>query len=164
MESKKIAIALEQAYPPPDYPSAHFEDPIVARVEKARAMTMKYLQATLVPRMPREVLAGADCDYHRGARRKTYGMTLEEYEAKFGGEAWQKAAPALQQLVDALKEDPSGPFYLGDTPSYADFLIVGLMEFARCVGGGNLERFFQFDESFESLFEACEPWLRRNDY
>lgn len=164
MDSKKIALALEEAYPPPDYPSAHLEVPVLARVEQARLATMKYLQAILVPRMPREVLTGTDIQFHRNARLKTYGMPLEEYEAKFGGEqAWEKAAPGLQQLVDVLKEDPSGPFCLGSTPSYADFIIAAMLEFARCVGGGNLERFFEFDKVFESLFVACGPWLKRND-
>ncbi|EME38692.1 hypothetical protein DOTSEDRAFT_75443 [Dothistroma septosporum NZE10] len=165
MDSKKIAAALEAAYPPPDYPSAHLEDPVVARAEQARLSSMKHLQAILVPRMPRECLSSSDIEFHRSARKKTYGMPLEEYEAKFGGEqAWEKARPGLQSLVEILEDDPNGPFCLGNTPSYADFYIVGMLEFSRCVGGGNLERFFEFDGVFQTLYEACGPWLKRNDH
>jgi glutathione S-transferase len=83
-------------------------------------------------------------------------MTLEVYEVKHGGEsAWERAISGLQQLAAILKEDRSGPFCLGGTLSYADFLIVGLLERCRCLQDGIYERIVGIDSAFQDVYDAC---------
>ena len=162
MESKCIALALEPFFPEP---CAYLDSPVLKQVEAARAATFTALIPVLVPRMPVECWAGPTIAFGIEARTKTFGMPLHELEARFGGEpAWQKAMSGLQRLADILNYDLSGPFCLGATPSYADFLIVAFLEWCRCAGGGCFERIVGFDKAFLELYIACDPWLRRNDY
>lgn len=161
MESRKIASAIEELHPGP---KAHLDNEIHLRTQKALNTVLMTLQAVLVPRMPRECLSGPTIQYHRDARVKTYGMTLEELEATSGGdECWRRAEPHLKTMAGILRENPSGPFCLGDVPSYADFLIVGFLEWCRLLGGDCLERVYKVDPAFASVYNACEPWLKRND-
>ena len=162
MESKAIALALETLFPKP---SAHLDSPLLAQVEEAWWMVMRGIFPVLVPRMPRECLSGPSIEYHREARKKSFGMSLEELEAKRGGEkAWENTMPGFQKLAEILKVDPSGPFCLGETPSYADFLIVGFLEWCKCLKGDNFERVVGIDNTFQEIYKACEPWLKRNDH
>lgn len=162
MESKAIAWALEKEYPTP---SVHLDSPVLKQVEEVLLAVMKALHVVLVPRMPRECLSGPTIEYHIEARKQTYGMTLEEVEAKRGGErAWETAMPALRALAALLKRNEDGPFCLGQTPSYADFLIVGFLEWCRCVKGGNFERVVGIDPALQDVYDACRPWLERNDH
>lgn len=162
MESKAIALAIEERYP---HPSAHLDSPVLTEVEEARMAVLRPLFPVLIPRMPRECLSGPTIAYHIEARKKTYGMTLEELEARYGGEpAWEKAMPALRSLAEVLKRDPSGPFCLGSAPSYADFLIVGILEWCKCLQGGIFERIVGIDHAYQVLYDACTQWLERNDH
>nr|POE56855.1 hypothetical protein CFP56_70107 [Quercus suber] len=162
MESRQIADEIEKLYPEP---SAHIDDPVHARVQSAWRGVMMILQAVLVPRMPRECLSGPTIQFHRSSRSITYGMGLEEYEAQSGGEpCWQAAAPRLKALADILNENQEGPFCLGKTPSYPDFLVAGFLEWCRVLGGDCLQRVYNVDPAFEQLFTACAPWLARNDH
>jgi hypothetical protein len=114
--------------------------------------------------MPRECLSGSSITCHIEARKLTYGMGLEELGTKYGGEpAWENALPPLRALATLLKSDAAGPFYLGKTPSYTDSLIVGFLEWCRCVKGGNFERLVRIDQASKDVYDVCEPWLKRND-
>ena len=122
------------------------------------------MRSVFVPRMPRECLSGPSIAWLIEARKQTFGMPLEQVEAKYGGEpAWEKAMPGVENLAAVLKSDSNGPFCLGSTPSYADFIIVGFLEYCRCLGGGIFERTVAIDPAFRGLYDACYPWLERND-
>jgi glutathione S-transferase len=162
MESKAIALALEQEFPEP---SVHLDSPVLKTVEEAMVVVYRYMKSVLMPRMPRECLSGPTIAWHREVREQSFGMTLEEVEAKYGGEpAWEKAMPGFESLAAILKHDPSGPFCLGSTPSYADFLINGFLEWCRCLAGGIFERVVGIDQAFKDVYDACAPWLERNDH
>ena len=161
MESTKIARALEELYPSP---SAHLDSDVLKEVmETMHPNVIRPLAPALVPRMPRECLSGTSIAYHREARKKTFGMTLEELEATRGGEgAWEKAQPGLEKIAEILNRDPSGPFCMGSTPSYADFIIVGFLEWCRCLQGDVLQRVYNIDPAFEKVYTGCQPFLERN--
>ncbi|OAQ59578.2 glutathione s-transferase protein [Pochonia chlamydosporia 170] len=100
MESLLIAQAIEAMYPEP---KAHLDAPILAEVMDTLRWTLRHLVPVLVPRMPRECLSGPSITYHIEARKKTFGMTLEELEEKMGGEAaWKRAMPGLAKLAGIL--------------------------------------------------------------
>lgn len=162
MESKRIAWAIEALHPEP---SVHLSNPVIGRVQDSWLQILSSLVPVLVPRMPVHVLRGPTIEFHKAARMRDYGMPLTELEAKYGGEkAWKKGEAGLKSWVDVLSEDRRGPFCLGDKVSYADFVIVGFLEYCRVLGGGCLERVLQFDGVFGELYEACKPWLARNDH
>ena len=106
MDSKAIALALEPLFPEP---SLRLGSPILAEVEEAWMAAFVGLVPVLAPKMAREVLSGSTIQHHYKAREKNFGMPLDEFEEKYGGEqAWEKAMPALQKFGEALKTDPSG--------------------------------------------------------
>lgn len=161
MESLLIAQAIEAMYPEP---KAHLDAPILAEVMDTLRWTLRHLVPVLVPRMPRECLSGPSITYHIEARKKTFGMTLEELEEKMGGEAaWKSAMPGLAKLAGILNLSSLGPFCLGQTPSYADFLIVGFLEWCRCLGGDIFPRLMGLEPAFQNVYDACKPWLEKND-
>lgn len=161
MESTAIAEAIEAMYPEP---KAHLDAPVLQDVLATMwSSVIEPLVPMLVPRMPRECLSGSTIAFHIEVRKVTFGMSLDELEAKYGGGAWEKALPGLYKIAGILKQDPTGPFCLGKTPSYADFLIVGFLEWAKCLGGGTFEDLLRIDPVYERLYASCELWLQKNN-
>lgn len=52
---------------------------------------------------------------------------------------------------------------LGSQASYADFVVVALLECLARVDRAGWERMQKFDTSFGELHEACQEWLERDD-
>lgn len=48
--------------------------------------------------------------------------------------------------------------------SFADFIVVGLLRFLREVDEQIFNKFVSHDPAFQQLYEACKPWLERNDH
>lgn len=161
MESTAIAHAIERSFPEP---SVYLEAPVVQDVIDTMKLSVMWpLAPLLVPRMPREILSGTSIAFHIEARKKTFGMSLDELEAKHGGDAWENALPGLHKLVDILKQDATGPFCLGKTPSYADFVIVGFLEWCKCLGDDIFQKLLCFDPVFGSLYERSSVWRQKNN-
>lgn len=93
-------------------------------------------------------------------------MPLDELEAQRGGDkAWEAAKPGLDEL-EALVRDrkvDEGPFVLGSRVSYADFVIVAVLEGFRRVGQDLFERIVESREGLRGVWEACGEWLERDD-
>jgi glutathione S-transferase len=93
-------------------------------------------------------------------------MPLDELEATKGGEqAWEAARPgldALEALMGEWKVD-EGPFVLGSRVSYADFVVVAVLEGFRRVGEELFERICEGREGLRGVWGACEEWLGRDD-
>jgi len=94
-------------------------------------------------------------------------MSLAELEkSEKGGEAaWKAATPALERIAMFLHDTPDdGPFFLGGTVSYADFVLVGFLQFCRRAGEDVFERVIKVDADgkFERHYKACEQWLERD--
>ena len=91
-------------------------------------------------------------------------MPLEQLGKERGGdEAFRGAVPALERLGELLGEN-GGPFFTGATPSYADFVVVGLLTFIERVAGQWFGRVLAVDERLRILYEAAKPWLERDDH
>lgn len=99
-------------------------------------------------------------------RKRRLGMTLEEFAKVKGGEAaWpgtEEGLKKLQGLLTAHKKD-EGPFILGSTVSYGDFIIVTLFEGLERIRKDRYEKLVAYDERFKKLHEACRPWLKKDD-
>lgn len=161
MESTAIAKAIETIYPEP---SVHLDAPILQDVTATLWNHVIFpLAPLLVPRVHRECLSGTSIPHHIKAREKALGMSLDELELTQGGDAWEKSLPGLFELAEIIKQDPAGPFCLGKTPSYADFIIIAFLEWCRCLGGSIFQDLLRIDPAYEDLYRSCEPWLQKNN-
>ena len=48
--------------------------------------------------------------------------------------------------------------------SYADFVVVGALQFGRRIGEDVFEQMTAIDPAFLKLYEACSEWLKRDDH
>lgn len=127
--------------------------------------------------------------YFARTRKEVFGASLEELRDVKGGEvAWGEAGKeggvlaGMGAFLTRHKEDgelllwrncgvtfadgvnsAEGPFVLGSRVSYADFVVVALLECLKRVDRPGWERLMRFDPSFKELHEACEEWLKRDD-
>lgn len=93
-------------------------------------------------------------------------MSLEELAKSdpVGAVAWEKAEPGLKEVVAILHEHQEGPYVLGQTASYADLILAGSCVFAKKVNGEVFERLMGYDEVLRGHWEACQEFLKREDY
>lgn len=98
-------------------------------------------------------------------------MLLEMVEKKKGSEqAWEKAKlglDSLEELVSGpslkVEGDGGGPFVLGSQVSYADFVVVAVLEGFRRVGEDLFERAVANRKGLRGVWERCGEWLERDD-
>lgn len=119
-----------------------------------------------MPLIPRHILRPSSIAHFNAARAARFGMALDELEATRGGEqAWEAAKPgldALEALMGEYKVD-EGPFVLGSRVSYADFVVVAVLEGFRRVGQDLFERIVGGREGLREVWVACEEWRERDD-
>ncbi|OAK98600.1 hypothetical protein IQ06DRAFT_294972 [Phaeosphaeriaceae sp. SRC1lsM3a] len=159
-DSWPIAHELEKLYPSP---SLHLSEPIVPLVRDQIAEITKPLAGFLIPRVPVEFLSERSAAYFYETRKKRFGMELSEVARTTATEEnWEKGRAPAKKVGDWLREK-EGPFFLGETVSYADFIFVGMLHFMRRIDEKLFERFCEFDPAFEKLYEACGEWLKKDD-
>ncbi|UNI16570.1 hypothetical protein JDV02_002996 [Purpureocillium takamizusanense] len=166
MDSRAIAAAIEERHPSPP---AHLSSPYQARIEALVPAAMKALLPVLYPQIPRSLLEPASIEYWYRVRSEKVGMPIDEFEAKYGGDAaYAAATKPLRDITSLYAEKASdGPFLQGKEPCYADFAWIAFLEFTRRVGEdvyeGVLDR--AGDRTVhEKLMKAAAPWLERNDH
>ncbi|KAH6689779.1 hypothetical protein F5X68DRAFT_204266 [Plectosphaerella plurivora] len=167
MDSVLIADEIEKRYPAPEWPSLHLDDPVVAQAKAHLRPTAGALMPVILPQVPKVILSDYSAEYFQRTRAEHFGMPLDEWSAKEGGEdgekAWERSKPGFALVAEALREK-EGPFYLGQTVSYADFVFVGFLHFLRrAVGDKEFERLREWPEVM-ALYDACSKWLERADH
>ncbi|KAH6676824.1 hypothetical protein B0J14DRAFT_361193 [Halenospora varia] len=162
MDSKAIALHLESQHPSR---SLHLDSPYLSKVE-----------AILIPKIadplrgvwthlaPNVLLNEPSREYFVRTREARIGKSLEEFKKEKGGEeAWIEASSGLKELGTLLGE-VEGPYFMGETPSYADFVVVGFLQFQKVIDERFLERIVGIESSLGRLYDACKPWLERDDH
>lgn len=48
--------------------------------------------------------------------------------------------------------------------SYSDFIIVGMLHFLQRIDEKIYERVVSMDDSLAKVYDACRPWLKRDDH
>jgi len=161
-DSLPIALHLDEAFPAPEYPALFPSDgsyALAAAVDELISVGYRMV----LPKVP-HILDPRGREYFNRTRSERFGKPLAEVAPK-GEELAQirKTVEArLSALADMLKgkEGKKGPFFDGETPGYADLVLVATLAwFERAdhadwermvkVGGGELRR----------LWDACLPWL-----
>ncbi|GAB7350044.1 hypothetical protein MBLNU459_g0715t1 [Dothideomycetes sp. NU459] len=162
MDSAVIAPVLEelQASPP-----MHFDHPMTAKVQDAVLKAFTGLAPLILPAVARNLLNPGSKEYFEKTRAERFGMPLPELEKSDKAKnAWETAEAGLSELRDLLREDVSGPFFLGKEPSYADFVAVGAMQFMKRAQIHVFERYLDYDDALKTLYGACTKWLERDDH
>ncbi|KID89325.1 Glutathione S-transferase, protein, partial [Metarhizium majus ARSEF 297] len=165
MDSRKIANHMEESHP---QPSVHLDSPILPKVEQLTSDVFHHLLAVYIARIPVNLLNSHSADYWYTTRGEAVGMPVGEFEKKYGGEvAYAGAGPFLQKITALLRDNDAGPFFMGSTVSYADFVWVSALVFFKRVDEDMYRQVLQRtgDKGVHvKLVEACEPWLQRDDY
>lgn len=161
MDSRKIADELEKQYPEP---SLHLDSPLLPRVEAGVLNMFGPLRPVMLPLIPRTRLNAAAVEYFERTRKEMVGMPLSQWEKEQGGDkAWEKATPAFKEVGDMLRAN-GGPFILGKTVSYADFVILSGLECAKRIDESFFERSIEIEPALKTLHEASSAWLERDDH
>ena len=164
MDSRKIAAAIEQRHPSP---SVHLDSPLLPRVEAAVRPAIMPLMAIFYTRVPTHVLNPVSVEYWYRTRGERIGMSVFENERINGGEKAHSAAEEGWKTLTALLKENKGPYFMGETVSYADFVWTGALLFVK---RADEELYAEMlsrsgDASVhEGLLNACEPWWRRDSH
>ncbi|CAG7561360.1 unnamed protein product [Fusarium equiseti] len=163
MDSDKILERIEKDYPEP---SVHKDSPVLPKLFAIMPKIMGALRPVYFTHVPGRILNEKSQPYWYETRSKMAGQPLDELYQKEGGQsAWDNAKPHVQEVEALLRENSEGPFFLGKTPSYADFVWGGFLIF--------MQRNQVIDEVYKisgdaqlhkDLLEATAPWHKRNDH
>ncbi|KAI1424346.1 putative glutathione S-transferase [Xylaria sp. FL1777] len=166
MDSWKIVQAIEKDYPSP---SLHLDSPLRERVEGHLFIGREALRPVSSMKIINRLLKEQNHEYWYETRSKAAGMPLEQFEKEYGqdGKSYKEAAPHFQAVTAILKEDASGPFFMGSTLSYTDFVWAGFLLFCRRIGDDVFQSVLEATGDGDvhlKLLKALEPWSARDDY
>ncbi|KAJ4402337.1 hypothetical protein N0V85_005336 [Neurospora sp. IMI 360204] len=164
MDSKKIALALEERYPSPQYRSLHLDSPVLAKLEPIMDGLLGKVVGIFVPGVAKKVLGPKSAPYFIRTREEALGMSIDELERTQGGVQvyTEKIAEELREVTALLKES-EGPFFEAGKVTYADFVWAGFLIFMRYADEEGFEKLLEATgdrEAHESLLEAVKPWSR----
>ncbi|KAL8851802.1 MAG: hypothetical protein Q9221_003316 [Calogaya cf. arnoldii] len=151
VDSKVIAHALEARYPDPPL---HLDAPQLAKAEELWSQASKALLGVFGPAVVHTLL---------NEPSKEFMLAKVDLDSLVGGdEVWEAAKPILT-AIGALVKEKGGPFILGDTASYADFVLVsGMHAFGRA-DSKILEKWVEIEPACGRLYDASKQWLERDD-
>ncbi|KAF4963831.1 hypothetical protein FSARC_8191 [Fusarium sarcochroum] len=162
MDSDKIADRIEKEHPEP---STHRDSPVLPKLFAVMPRLMGSLRPIYFTNVPGRILNEKSVPYWHETRSKLAGQPLDQfYKEKGGQEAWDGAKAPLQEVEALLKENSDGPFFLGKTPSYADFVWASFLIFLQ--RNGVIEELYKISvdsQVHKDLLEATAPWHKRND-
>ncbi|KAI1352010.1 putative glutathione S-transferase [Xylaria sp. FL0043] len=166
MDSWKIAQAIERDHP---LPSLHLDSPLREKVEGHMLTGREALKPIYVPNVMKRLLKECNHAYWRETRSKVVGMPLDEYEKKYSGsdKPYKDAAPHFQAVTAILKENTGGPFFMGSTISYTDFIWAAFLIFCRRIGDDMFQSVLEATgdrDAHLKLLEVLEPWSARDDH
>lgn len=126
-DSWRIAEWLEGKYP--DRPSLFGGAAGLVRFVNSWADTALHpALARLIVKDIHDCLAPADQAYFRQTREARFGSTLEAIQGKRDAEL-----PAFRKLLQPLRGALADkPWLGGDAPNYADYIVLGSFQWARC--------------------------------
>lgn len=163
MDSLAIARKLEELHPEPSLRlELGLHDKAAAAVGKAAFP----LFPAFLPRVSRDVLVESTVPLVNAGREKRFGMTIDQLAAMYDEEkTWKAVEPGFGEMKALLTEHKrdDGPFILGSQVSYGDFVMVALFEGLRRIGEDLWEKVVGWDESFKHVYEACKPYMEKDD-
>ena len=129
-DSWTIAVYLEASYP--ERPSLFGGDAGLALTRFINSWTDKVVQPALAPLVLTDIYAHVierDREYFRTSREKAFGMTLEQISA-----GRDDTVIAFRQILEPLRVVlQTQPYLAGQQPAYADYIVLGAFQWARCI-------------------------------
>lgn len=164
IDSRIIAETIERDHPTP---SLHLDSPYLAKLERLLEPLIRVLRPHFVPKVTKNLLREASLEYFISTREAAVGMTLDEFGKT--EKDFSKAEPHLKEVTGWLQENTDGPYFMGSTVSYTDFVWGGLLLFVRRVDptGKELEGLLQATGDaavHKALLDALEPLSKRDDH
>jgi glutathione S-transferase len=164
MDSRKIAARIEADHPTP---SVHLDSPYIDRLTQN-------LRAALIPLEPvylylvlTRVLSDKSIPYFTATREEDIGMPLDQFHRERGMTAWEESEEAFSKITAMLQEN-EGPFFMGQTVSYADFVYAGVLLFLKGLGDDVFAKLLKASgddgQAIKTLLEAVRPWSKRVSY
>ena len=138
MDSYRIADIIEERHPEP---SIHLNTPMQLRFRQILMNLMRQLTPVYVPAIAQRILSNESVDFFTAAREKDIGMPLAKYVEDEEPGAFERAEPFLREMTALLNENPSGPYFLGDTISYTDLIWAAILLFFESLGDDMYEAF-----------------------
>jgi len=122
-----------------EYLEEHYADRLPLFKDEAGKQHARFvahwIESTVHPLVPKmialdvlEQLDETDKEYFRASRERRYGVTLEEYVAD-RDHTREVFSEALAPLRRVLAEQP---FVCGAAPAFADYIVFGIFQWARC--------------------------------
>ncbi len=129
-DSWTIAVHLETAHP--DKPSLFGSASGLALTRFINQWTDKVMHPVLVPLLLVDIFAHIDAgdrEYFRASREKVFGMSIEQFSADR-----EVKVPQFRQAIEPLRAVlQAQPYLAGDQPAYADYIVFGTFQWARCI-------------------------------
>ena len=158
-DSFAIVQELDRLHP---QPSLHLDGPYQAKVNELAAKVMQKIGPECYSRIPETILNEASRQYWYQTRQERLGMSVDQYEAKHGGNtAYAEAEPYLKQLTQLLEEN-EGLYFMGEQVSYADFSWVAFLVFFKRVDQDIFTSVLGRSGNpaiHQALVAACASWL-----
>ncbi|KAF1956230.1 hypothetical protein CC80DRAFT_472986 [Byssothecium circinans] len=159
MDSWKIAHELEERYPSPPL---HLDDPIVVKVRDHINLMRKPLDPWMMPKVPTNILGKESAEYFELTRAERYGMQLSQLAEKANEDCWEEAKGPAIEIAELLKKK-GGPYFIGKTVSYADFILVSFLHCMKRIDVDMFQRYLGFDPAFGQVYDASRQWLAKDD-
>lgn len=165
MDSRVIATELEKRYPEPP---VYLDSPQLAKLEELMLKIMLAIRPIVFHQVPLSILNEASHPHWYKTREVRAGKPLDQFFQEEGGQkAWDNAKPHIDEVTALLKENSSGPYFMGETITYTDFVWAGFLIFIQRI---ELDEFQQLlktigadSDVHTKLLLALGPWSLRDD-
>lgn len=161
MDSWPIAHELEKRYPSP---ALNLEDPVNVKIRDQISRILGPVFLQLLPTIP-SFLPERSQEYFYRTREADFGKSLSEVHKEALAKAeenWKKVEAPLKEVADLLQKH-DGPFFLGETVSYADFIFVSALYFVRRIDEQLFQKIVSFDPTILKIYEASQKWFVKDN-
>lgn len=166
MDSLAIAKELQARYP--DAPPLGLDSPYVQRISDALGRMGPSIFPVICHRVPTRLLSDASADYFFASRQGWTGKPTEQLHSENPvGASLARVADVLGEVSAMYRENPGGPFLMGEQVGFADFVWIGMLLFFRKIGDDVLEPLLENTGDREvhlQLLEAARSWTERDAF
>ncbi|KAF9447223.1 hypothetical protein P691DRAFT_731866 [Macrolepiota fuliginosa MF-IS2] len=139
-DSYKIAQYLDETYPTTPKVIPPRSEALQATFCANFNQTVGPLYPILLPRIPRVLLNPVSAEYYYNTVSAIFGQPLDKIEpvGDQRPKAWADARAAWD-IVNGWLSKSSGPYFMGDSPTFADFVVGAMLQMTRVTLGEESE-------------------------
>ncbi|KAF9892838.1 hypothetical protein FE257_000427 [Aspergillus nanangensis] len=164
MDSLAIATHLDQTFPArPLFPSNNASYALALAVTELLHKVRDQCAPLVIPNVG-DLLDPRGREYFVQTRSARFGKPLSEVRPRDPAvvrSVMDAARAEMRPIADMLRGRPGkkGPFFEGETPGYADFLVVAFLAWPERADRVLFEELVAVDCVLRDLWEACLPWV-----